>query len=276
MTDSVSRVLDRRPHFDARSRQYSIRALIPPQVVRVKTVWDIPSTVLDQGSIGACVGFGWSGELSAAPVMANQLAGAPTIDNSYALNLYSLAQAEDRTMGNTWPEGASVLAGAKAVTKLGLISEYRWAFGIDDCADAIVSHGPCVLGIPWYESMFTPDARGRVTVSGNAVGGHCIVAYGYTPADPNVGGDTIWLRNSWGSNWGINGTAYIATTDLARLLSEDGECCIPADLASTVVQPDPADAALAAALKPWAATRHYGANEQAARDFRAWLVAKHL
>lgn len=272
---ALPRVLDRIPHFDERSKQYPIRTLLLPTVTRTKKIWAVPPDVLDQGSEGACVGFGWSGELAATPVTAKELPGSPTIDNAYALDVYHRAQAEDRAMGNNWPEGASVLAGAKAVTKLNLITEYRWAFGIDDAIDAIVGHGPVVLGINWYNSMFNPDARGYMTVSGSIAGGHCIVAYGYMPNDPVTGSDTIWLRNSWGPGWGVNGTAYIRSADLARLLSEQGEACIPTD--RSVISPtDTADQQLVAQLTPWAATRRFGANEQARKAYLAWKTAKGL
>lgn len=267
------RVLDRLPHFDERSRQYGIRALLPEQIARVKKIWDVPTTVLDQGPIGACVGFGWAGELAAAPVTAQQLPGAPVIGNPYALDLYHRAQAEDQAMGNNWPEGASVLAGAKAVTKMGLVNEYRWAFGIDDAIDAIISHGPVVLGIPWYDSMFVPDQRGLVTVAGTVAGGHCLVAYGYVPNDPTLGGDVIWLRNSWGPAWGVNGTAYIRITDLSRLLSEKGDCCVPTDRAAPAVDPD---VVLASKIRPWVAQPHVGPNKAAAQAVADWLNAKKL
>ncbi|MGG7377295.1 hypothetical protein ACQ7B2_00300, partial [Escherichia coli] len=84
----MTRTLDRIPAFDERSRLYPIRALIPRQVTRTKRIWGVPPDVLDQQAEGACVGFGWAAELAAAPVMANELPGAPTINNPYARDLY--------------------------------------------------------------------------------------------------------------------------------------------------------------------------------------------
>ncbi|MGH3430517.1 MAG: C1 family peptidase [Terriglobales bacterium] len=273
-------VLDRRPYFDNRSRLYPVRTLLPDRITRTKTIWGVPPDVLDQGNEGACVGFGWSGELAAAPVTAKELPGAPTISNPYAMDVYHKAQVEDRAMGNNWPEGASVLAGAKAVTKMGVISEYRWAFGINDAIDTLCSHGPVVLGIPWYDGMFSPDNRGLLSVTGPVAGGHCIMAYGFIPNDPTFGSDMIWLRNSWGAVWGINGTAYIRTSDLSRLLSEQGECCVPTDKAAAPApaptQADAADVALATVVKPWAATRHYGQTRTVADACNTWLTAKRL
>lgn len=274
LDDAAPRVLDRRPHFDDRSCAYPIRALLPERVARTRKVWDVPGSVLDQGAEGACVGFGWAGELAAAPVIANQLPGTPTINNPYALDLYYRAQAEDRIMGNNWPEGASVLAGAKAVAKLGLVSEYRWAFGIDDAIDAIIAHGPVVLGIPWTDKMYYTDARGLVSIGGNVVGGHCIVAYGYVPNDSIFGSDMIWLRNSWGPSYGINGTGYIRTTDLAELLSQDGDCCVPTDRSASPAT-DP-DVILASKVRPWVTDPHVGPNRAAAQAVAAWLQAKKL
>lgn len=277
MTNPVSRVLDCRPYFDSRSRQYPISRLLPAKVSRTKRIWGVPANVLDQGNEGRCVSFGWSGELAAAPVVANELPGGPVIDDAYADKLFGEVQAEDRAMGNNWPDGASVLAGAKAVAKRGLITEYRWAFGIDEVVDTIVAHGPVILGIPWYSSMYITDARGLVTVDGHVVGRHCIMAYGSVPNDPVFDADMIWWRNSWGPTYGVNGTGYIRTADLARLLSEDGECCVPTDRAVTVApQTDAADVALSTAAGKWPDRRHVGEGKRVAAALRAWRAAKDL
>lgn len=274
MTEPAApRVLDRRVYFDDRSRAYPVRAVIPERVARTQKIWDVPADILDQGQEGACVGFGWADELAAAPVVAKQLPGAPTINNPYAMDLYHRAQAEDRAMGNNWSEGASVLAGAKAVGKLGLISEYRWAFGIDDVIDTIITHGPVVLGIPWTDGMYYTDPRGLVTTSGSIVGGHCLVAYGFVPNDPVFGADMIWWLNSWGRSYGVQGTGYIRATDLAGLLSQQGEACVPTDRAAAMVDPD---TTLASKVRPWVTQPHTGSNRTAAKAVADWLQAKGL
>jgi len=189
--------------------------------VRRKRVWSTPSEPFDQGNEGACVGFGWAGELSATPHRHPNT-------NATARTIYALARQRDRAMGNNWPEGASVLAGAKTCLEEKLITAYHWAFGIDDVIDALIVKGPVVLGLPWYEGMYETDNKGLVDVSGPFVGGHCIVAVGYWPNHPDFGEVVKW-RNSWGLSYGIDGDGYIKTSDLAILLGKQGEACIPTD-----------------------------------------------
>ena len=90
-----------------------------------------------------------------------------------------------------------------------------------------------VIGINWYEGMFDPgyvkDATGtyRITVvpTGAIAGGHCLLVNGV-----NVEAQVYRLKNSWGRGWGANGRASISFSNMARLLSEDGEACAAMEL----------------------------------------------
>lgn len=221
------RTFDWRPVFDERSRNYAIRSMLGDRVIkRVKTEWR-EGTVLDQGSEGACVGFGWMSEILAEPVEPDE---QPTeeLGNQLAQYYYKEAQKIDEWEGENY-SGTSVLAGAKIMQKYGLISEYRWCFSIDDVIDTVIAKGPVVIGIPWYQSMYSTGKTGLVTVSGNKVGGHCITITGYDPAK-KIGSYTYEVlkwRNSWGNGYGINGSAYIKVSDLKKLLADGGEACVP-------------------------------------------------
>lgn len=213
-------VLDRRVAFDERSNYFPVRTVIGNKVVRQTTLYDIPPPLpLDQGSEGACVGFGWCGQLLAGPVIQRA-------NNSYAMDYYQAARQIDRKEGRYWPSGASVLAGAKVARNRKLITGYRWAFGIDDVLDTLCSKGPVVLGIPWYEGMYETDVAGRVQVNGALVGGHCLVATGFIRNHPNWGGDWVQWVNSWGRNYGVQGRGFISVSALRQLLQNDGEACI--------------------------------------------------
>lgn len=205
--------LDRVQQFDDRSRDFPITATIDATKPRSYTWRGGPVT--DQGREGACVGHGWTGELTARPVAVN----VPNPDQ-YAFNLYRYCQTVDEWPGEAY-SGTSVLAGAKVLQARGYLKEYRWAFGLDDLVLAVGYRGPAVLGIPWYESMYSAP-NGRVAVSGRQVGGHCILARGV-----NVREQWVLLRNSWGTRWGVGGDARISFDDLDRLLKEGGEACIP-------------------------------------------------
>lgn len=221
--------LDRVQQFDEASRNFPIRETIGTQVERKRRFWN-PGTVLDQGREGACVGFAWSAELSASP---QRVRG---ISDQTALAVYRRAQFLDEWPGEQY-SGTSVLAGAKAVTEQGFIGEYRWAFGIDDVIDTLVQFGPLVIGIDWYDGMYqtTPGVKGRksplLRKTGTKVGGHALLAVGYTPR-ARVDGmsgvqEVVYLRNSWGPDWGHYGTAAFLVSDLDALLRDGGEACVP-------------------------------------------------
>ena len=211
-------------HFDQRSRGFALRGLLGAAPVQRRTqVWAPRAEPLDQGREGACVGFALAGELAAQP-------WTHTVDNAFARSLYEHARTEDRAMGNRWAAGASLLAGVKACRRLGLISEYRWSFGIDDVIDALIGHGPVVLGVNWYEGMYATGSNGLLEVSGRKVGGHAILAFGYMVHHPVIGGDVVLLHNSWGRRWGFKGVGYMKPAALASLLDDRGEACSVTDV----------------------------------------------
>ena len=221
------RVFDWVPQFDEASRKYPIRNRLSARKKREDRLWYVP-TILDQGSEGACVGFGWTAEALNAPyrVMLERVrANIPRDNHDFALHVYKEAQKIDEWPGESY-EGTSVLAGAKVMHQYSLIKEYRWAFDIEDVIDSVVQKGPVVLGVPWYKGMYRAPG-GIVRVSGAKVGGHCIVAVGYKDASEKMGGEpSIILQNSWGYGWGIRGLAEISLPELDQLLAR-GEACVP-------------------------------------------------
>lgn len=180
-------------------------------------------THLDQGSEGACVGFAFTHELISSPAVVKNLS-----EKFARESVYWEAQKVDEWPGGAYPqavpfyEGTSVLAGAQVVKKLGYITEYRWAFGLDDLILAVGRKGPAVLGVNWYEGMLDTKSCGYVHVDGEIVGGHAILCKGV-----NVTNKYFVLHNSWGPSWGTNGDALISFDEMDRLLHEDGEAVIP-------------------------------------------------
>lgn len=182
-------------------------------------------TVLqDQGAEGECVGFGWSDYLASNPnpaAIVVEPLGA-NVETATAEKLYVLAQQFD---GSTPDEqsGASTLGGAKAAQSLGFINAYHWAKTVDDVEAAIKAGLNVVTGTNWYAGQMNVDGNGFIHVTGQLAGGHEVIYHG-------VAGDGSWFqgRNSWGA-WGINGTGdfRISRADLARLLSEQGDACVP-------------------------------------------------
>lgn len=222
----VERKLDWVSQHDERSRKHDIRSVLSAGVPIQKKMWD-EGIVLDQGSEGACVGFGWTGEYLSTPAPP---AAQPrtSVAETYAKGVYVNAKLIDEFSGENY-EGTSVLAGAKVMQSRGIIESYRWAFDLQSIRDAIIQEGPVVIGIPWKEGMYDTAPGGIVKVSGKLVGGHCLILTGYDPA-MKIGSrkyEVYRWRNSWGSSYGVGGSGYIKATDLDKLLKSTGEACIP-------------------------------------------------
>jgi hypothetical protein len=218
--------LDRIPYFDHRSMDFRIGAALDDsqkQTLLTK-LWEAPAgtPVLDQGQEGACTGFGTTNELLWNPVP------VPGLDATFAREkVYWVAQEEDPWPGGAYPgatpryEGTAVLYAIKAAADLGYYTEFRWGKTETEMAQGVSHLGPAVIGVDWYNNMFTPDAKGFVHPTGGVAGGHCLLVTGV-----NVEGGYYTLHNSWGPSWGDNGNCKIKRSDMAKLLRAQGECCI--------------------------------------------------
>jgi hypothetical protein len=224
---SEDQIFNWKPTFDERSKAFPIRAAIAESPKRRTKKWR-NGVILDQGREGACVGFGWTAEALSTPVavdLTRLKAEAPDDPTAFAQAVYHRAKVLDDYAGEDY-DGTSVLAGAKVLKELGIVKEYRWCFKIEDVIDALLTKGPVVLGLYWYDSMYDAP-NGILDVSGEIVGGHCITAVGFKLAkDSATGEDTIILQNSWGYSWGTWGMAEIRVRDLKALLDNDGEACV--------------------------------------------------
>ena len=209
--------LGRIEEFDERSRNFPLTAVLKTGIKRNR-VWRCTENY-NQGQEGACVGFAIAHELAATPVEVLGL----TFDY-IVKSIYHEAQKTDPWPGGSYPgaipkyEGTSVLAGVKIAQGLGYFNSYRWAFGLNDLLLGLSSAGPAVLGIKWYSNMTNPDVNGFIKPTGQLQGGHAILARGVNWNDKYV-----ILHNSWGRQWGKDGTCYITFDDLDKLLKDNGE-----------------------------------------------------
>lgn len=221
---TADRSFDWVSRHDPRSRNFGIAALHVAVEPRARH-W-VPGSVIDQRAEGACIGFGCALDCSSSPV---RIKG---VTDEFARTLYAEARAIDRVEHHhDWPEGASVLAGAKALRSRRFIEGFRWAFSVEQLRDAIIAEGPAILGVNWYESMYETEPGGLVRVDGNKVGGHCIAVHGYSPRATVKGlrgpREVFRWQNSWGLGYGVGGRGVVLIEDMERLLAEDGEACIP-------------------------------------------------
>lgn len=226
LTPDVRR--DRLVEFDERSRGFAAVEVVP-ETVKPK-VWPLAARFrLDQGTEGACVGFGWTHELMAAPWRGLRKLPANE-QHDFAREFYFDAQRADDWEGGAYAgaspayEGTSVLAGAKTAIERAWIGEYRWCFGVDDLMRVVSHHGPVVVGTWWKEGMDAGGDTGYLEVTGENRGGHCYLVRGIVQMDD---GWYFRITNSWGPAWGLGGDAYVKVEAFEVLLHEDGEACVP-------------------------------------------------
>lgn len=176
--------------------------------------------ILDQGQIGSCTGNAGIGAINTEPCV---ISSFPVYsgDETGALKLYSDAEKIDGGTGYPSEDvGSSGLSIAQALYNNKVISAYQHTFTLEDALKALTQY-PIITGINWYEDMFTPDADGRVHPTGALAGGHEIEGY---KIDTENG--RIWFYNSWGANWGVNGTFYLTWEDYSTLLGQKGDVTV--------------------------------------------------
>lgn len=221
--------LGRLPEFDERSRQYSVAEVVSNQMPTHGKLWSVHGW-LDQGNTPSCVGNSRTYDLAAYPQHNDSV-----LNEAFAQKVYRTAQTLDEWPGTDY-EGTSVLAGCKAVIKLGFVGEYRWAFTIEDVCKSLVEIGPVVFGTDWLNSMFNPRPSGLLEVdpSSGVAGGHAYFCRGVAVSHD---GKNTWLggkepirdvpllrvRNSWGRQWGNDGECLIWADDYERYLMPGGD-----------------------------------------------------
>lgn len=231
--------LGRIVNHDERSRQYALPEPAEGTAYEAKR-WTREAPVFDQGQVGSCTGnaaAGWVGTDDSTRLGVAKLPDGTAVDEALALSIYSAAETIDGD-GPYPPKdnGSSGLSVAKVLKARGLCSDYSHAFSIT-AVYAALQKGPGLAGVRWYNSMYTPDADGRIHVdtSSTLEGGHEFVL-DELEVD-TVGVPTkIWMQNSWGNGWGVGGRGYFTPADLTKLLSLQGDFTVPTPI---TVKPDP-------------------------------------
>jgi len=135
----------------------------------------------------------------------------------YGKTLYERAQALDEFQGEDY-QGTSVRGGVKALQEQQRVSEYLWSTDADEARRYVLSRGCAVLGIDWPESFFTPVQRPSgmyLEDPASAIaGGHAILVCGFSEKRK-----AFRLINSWSTNWGESGRAWIHFDVMREMLS---------------------------------------------------------
>lgn len=161
-----------------------LRATVLPK----SRYWYPGMVALDQGSVGACVGFAGTNWKQNSPTRTK-------VTNQDGLDLYYECKKID---GIPDIEGTYARALLEVLRAQGKVQRYLWATSIDDVKAWVLGVGSVLVGTPWYEGMFDPDADGTIHLTGNVAGGHEYLIRGYS--NPRK---AYRCRNSWGATWGV-------------------------------------------------------------------------
>jgi hypothetical protein len=168
--------------------------------------WRI-GTVLDQGAEGACVGFACKHLLTAEPFIQTH---GPT-----AREIYFESRLNDEFDDRLVPEGTSVRAGLQTLRRHGLIVAFHWAPDLQTVLRYLATEGPVVVGSNWHS--YSTDFDGRVTFSGQPVGGHAWLCTGYDEREK-----VLFGVNSWGPSFGKSGEFFVTFADMENQMHRHG------------------------------------------------------
>jgi hypothetical protein len=260
----------------------------------VDTIHTRHAPIFDQANLGSCTcnaGLGnllcdpfyavtWDGVLYPATPNTVPRVWPYTPDEPGAVKLYSDVTAGDDYPGGyyapDWTDtGSDGLTVGKVLKAAGMIAGYEHTFSLDAALRAL-GQTPFITGTDWLNSMFTPDADGRVRVDYTAglAGGHEYLAVGL-----DVARRRVWFDNSWGPDWGLDGTFYLTWDDYDTLLSHDGDVTIFTPLSQPAPTPTPpvpgvdltADVLHEVLTRTgWGRTRHCCNTRRVATALNAW------
>lgn len=194
-------------------------------------LWGHHAPVLDQGQVGSCTGNATAQLINTDPFASARPNGYLTEND--ALKIYKLATTLDNVQGSYPPSdtGSTGIAAAEAGEKLGYFTDYTHVVDFADFTAALQSQ-PVIVGVNWYNDMFTPNGDGFVKPTGPLEGGHEFLALGV-----DYENQFITFLNSWGAGWGLSGRFKITFTDFTTLLASDGDATAPV---AATVGPSPA------------------------------------
>jgi hypothetical protein len=236
MPRKPARIFDARPDtVDFRDRMFVPTLVEVPEAVPLSNYlkrWNGRPLVLDQGSEGACTGFGLAAVcnflLRVRKVRPSRTPVSPRM-------LYAMARRYDEWPGEDY-DGSSARGAMKGWHKHGVCSETAWprrdADGELDGArardaarrplgaylrvnhkDLVAMHAAlaeagilyaCATTHSGWERVRQKD--GTIPEGNSTLGGHAFAIVGYDR-------DGLWIQNSWGRGWGKGGFARLPYDD---------------------------------------------------------------
>lgn len=239
--------LGRHQVHNPKARLYDARRGVgwdPMPQTHVRHVRHAP--VWNQGDIGACTANGALGVMCTGPfwrpptgaTTLAPLTGRPGVTPYLEADCYQLYREETRLDDSLIPghwepqdTGSTGDWSMAALRARGLIKAWQHTFRWQDTV-RLLAKQPISVGVPWYESMFEPDAKGMVRIAGQVAGGHQFVVDELIPVfDTNGRGQVVdyilGATNSWDTSWGLEGRFLIPGPVGRRLLAEGGDVVSP-------------------------------------------------
>lgn len=229
------RVLDARPDtVDFRDKMFEPTLIEVPPHIPLEIYRSLNVPVLDQGSEGACTGFGLA---TVANYLLSRRKVQPDPTPVSARMFYEMARRYDEWPGENY-SGSSARGAMKGWHKHGVCSEEQWKYKAPGTqpggltmartTDALrrplgaylrVNHQDLVamhsalaeVGILYatgvvHEGWEQIQADGSIPFSSQQTGGHAFAIVAYDAKG-------FWIQNSWGTDWGQEGFARISYDD---------------------------------------------------------------
>lgn len=160
-----------------------------------------------------------------------------TADEEFAILLYHLVTDQTGVPSQEWPPtdcGSNGLYVCQELIAQGFAASYKSAPNVT--ADlALLQLGTVMQGGPWFNSWMKPDSNGfvdgdgsyeamRASVKSGVAGGHETLQRGITQlaltssGSVDLGNTVIKVRNSWSTQFGLNGDYLLHASTLNYLL----------------------------------------------------------
>jgi hypothetical protein len=200
-------------------RDYNLTDFMPKGILKISAIternWEFLAEPLSQGATNHCVGFS----------MADFGINLPIQDfytNEIGHQFYYMCKEID---GEPNAEnGSYVRSAAKVLKSVGRIDAYAFAPDISIIKWWILNRGPMIVGTIWTDVMFSPNENNIIDIGGTVVGGHAYLLNEWTK-DNYIG-----IQNSWGTEWGNNGKAYISSANFDKIFRYGGEAMTAVEL----------------------------------------------
>ena len=222
----------RRDTLDFRDLLYTPTLIEVPTTIPLQSYQKIGAPILDQGTEGACTGFGLA---TVAHYLLRKRKVVPDRDAISPYMLYTMAKRYDEWPGEAY-EGSSARGAMKAWHKHGICSIKHWPpederneeLFRDRWRDAVrrplgayfrVNHHDLVamhaalaeVGVLYataivHDGWQYPTAEGLIPFPGNPLGGHAFAIVAYDERG-------FWIQNSWNTTWGKRGFGLISYDD---------------------------------------------------------------